>query len=87
MGARAGLIQKMVSVLMIAAFIFFVIPHFTTSSFFGVVIVVASVMVISWSLGQFLSGEHEWTVLLPAVAFVVVDIMVFYFFPTAFGVS
>ena len=87
MGARASLIQKMVSVLLISAFIFFVIPHFSATSFFATMIIVASVLVISWSMGQFLSGEHEWSVLLPAAAFVAADIAIFYIFPKAFGVT
>jgi hypothetical protein len=83
MVSRSNFISKLVSVLLTSAFIYVVIQPgmLQKLSFFATVILVSSIMVISWSMGKFLSGEHDWQVLIPLALVVLADVAVFTLIP------
>jgi hypothetical protein len=79
-GGRATFIEKLVSVLLTAAFLYFLVPALKSGlSYFGTVVVVGVIFVISWSMGRFLAGDHEWPVLVPAALAVTAMALLFTF--------
>ena len=84
MTGRSSFVQKLISILLTSAFIYLVVlPGLSSKlSFFGTIIIVGSIMVISWGLGKFLAGDNNWQILSPVALIVAADVVLFTFFPT-----
>lgn len=59
MGGRATVIEKMAGGLMLAFYIFYVLPYWHPASVISTFLLVVSLGIIAWALARFLAGDSD----------------------------